>query len=327
MLTKHYGYSNPEVFSLFSPHTKMADGFEDLEGFFLGFNDILLQLESSTDNLLIEYLERKLEDYITILVGIIFQLEDEESTEPRKEILTLLKTFYDFSFEKWQAASRQIEPELLSLGKGSELYYIPLEKTMGRPKFSITREQLLNLRETGMTWAKIAKCLNISERTLYRRVEEFGVNEQFANISNVEPDELLRNIMALTPRAGESYIPGSLRSRGIRIQRWRVRERLKILDPVGRAARKSRAIQRRVYNVLAPNCLWHIDTNHKLIGWRFIIHGCIDGYSRTITHLKCATNNLSATALQYFQEGVRKYGLPSRVRGDCGVENYDVPGL
>ncbi len=302
----------------------MAESFDDLESFFGGFNDILLQLESSTDNLLIEYLERKLEDHISILQGMIFQLEDEESTEPQNDVVTLLKTLYDFSFEKWEEASQQIETELLSLGNGSELYSLPLEKTMGRPKFLITREQLLNLRETGMTWAKIAKCLNISERTLYRRVEEFGVNEQFANISNVELDELLRNIMALTPRAGESYIRGSLRSRGIRIQRWRVRERLKVLDPVGRAARRSRAIQRRVYNVLAPNCLWHIDTNHKLIGWRFVTHGCIDGYSRTITHLKCATNNLSATALQYFQEGVRKYGLPSRVRGDCGVENYDV---
>ena len=75
-----------------------------------------------------------------------------------------------------------------------------------------------------------------------------------------------------------------------------------------------------------PNCLWHMDTNHKLIAWRFVIHGCIDGNSRTVSHLNCATNlnNLAVTALQYFQEGVRKYGLPSRVRGDCGVENVDV---
>ena len=40
--------------------------------------------------------------------------------------------------------------------------------------------------------------------------------------------------------------------------------------------------------------------------------------------LNCATNNLATTALQYFQEGVSKYGVPSRVRGDCGVENVDV---
>ena len=43
-----------------------------------------------------------------------------------------------------------------------------------------------------------------------------------------------------------------------------------------------------------------------------------------ITHLNCATNNIAVSALQYFQEGVKKYGLPGRVRGDCGVENVDV---
>ena len=95
---------------------------------------------------------------------------------------------------------------------------------------------------------------------------------------------------------------------------------------MGRAARRSCAIRRRVYNVRAPNCLWHIDTNHKLIAWRFVSHGCIDGYSRTVSHLNCATNlnNLAVTALQYFQGEVRKYGLHSRVRGDRGVENVDV---
>jgi len=79
--------------------------------------------------------------------------------------------------------------------------------------------------------------------------------------------------------------------------------------------------------VRAPNCLWHIDANHKLIAWRFAFHGYIDGYSGTVTHLNCATYNIAVSALQYFQEGVRKYGLFSRVRGDCGVENVDVARL
>lgn len=74
----------------------------------------------------------------------------------------------------------------------------------------------------------------------------------------------------------------------------------------------------------APNSLWHIDSNDKLIAWRFVFHGCTDGYSRTIIYLKCSTNNLSAATLCYFQEGVVHYGMPSRVRGDRGVENYDV---
>jgi len=167
----------------------------------------------------------------------------------------------------------------------------------------------VNLRETGLTWAKIATCLNVSERTLYRRVQEFDIDGRFSDLSNTELDELLKSILAVTPRAGEGYIRGSLRGSGLQIQRWRIRERLRAIDPVGRAARRSCAIRRRVYNVRAPNCLWHMDTNHKLIAWRFVIHGCIDGYSRTVSHLNCATNlnNLAVTAVQYFQEEVRKY--------------------
>lgn len=58
--------------------------------------------------------------------------------------------------------------------------------------------------------------------------------------------------------------------------------------------------------------------------FRIVIHGGIDGYSRLIVFLHASTNNRATTVLNYFQEAVVKYNLPSRVRCDLGMENFEV---
>lgn len=58
-----------------------------------------------------------------------------------------------------------------------------------------------------------------------------------------------------------------------------------------------------------------------LIRWGIVIHGFIDGYSRLITGLRASNNNYGETVLNLFLEAAEVFGVPSRVRGDHGVEN------
>ena len=79
-----------------------------------------------------------------------------------------------------------------------------------------------------------------------------------------------------------------------------------------------------MYSVDSPNSLWHLDGHHKLIRWKLVTHGAIDGKTRTIVFLKCSSNNRADTVLHQLQLAVEQFGLPSRVRTDKGGENIEV---
>ena len=83
-------------------------------------------------------------------------------------------------------------------------------------------------------------------------------------------------------------------------------------------------VRRRHYSVPGPLSLWRLDGNHKIIRWGFVIHGCVDGYSRRVMFLRASTNNKANTVFTLFTEAVEKFGLPYRVRGDQGIESVDV---
>ncbi|XP_033971364.1 uncharacterized protein LOC117470659 [Trematomus bernacchii] len=109
------------------------------------------------------------------------------------------------------------------------------------------------------------------------------------------------------------------------IQRRRVRDSMRRIDPEAAALRAmSQRLHRRAYRVAGPNSLWHLDGNHKLIRWRIVIHGGIDGYSRLVVFLRASDNNRSSTVMASFMDAVAKYGVPSRVRTDHGGENNSV---
>ena len=174
-----------------------------------------------------------------------------------------------------------------------------------------------------MQWAAIAKCLSVSAGTLSRRRIQFGILD-YSEVNEEEFDWNVRDILRITPFSAETYVRGALRARRIYVQRWKIREALQRIDLVNRAVRRRCTIQRRLYNFKKPNPLWHIDSDHELIHWRFVLHGCIDGYSRAIVYIKCFSNNRAGTILQCFMDGIQEFGIPLRVRGDRGAEHVNV---
>lgn len=202
----------------------------------------------------------------------------------------------------------------------------PIDSTRGRPRYNISQQQLEHLLNLNFDCPTIASMLGVSLRTVRRRMTEYhlSVKSHYSSMNDDELDGVVRELKVQFPNSGYRIMDGLLRQKGIRIQQSRVREAMQRTDPNGTVVRFADMVHRRRYHVPGPQSLWHIDGNHKLIRWRIVVHGGIDGFSRLVVFLGCATNNTAATVLGRFHTAVQKYGLPSRIRSDKGGENTQV---
>lgn len=112
------------------------------------------------------------------------------------------------------------------------------------------------LRSLGFSWNDLSSLLGISPRTLRCRRLESGIGVMsYDNITNAELDNVVRNVLDITPQAGRNFVRGALQSRGVHVQRHRIQDSIARVDPVVPTLRNSREIIRQ-YNVPCPNFLW-----------------------------------------------------------------------
>lgn len=227
----------------------------DIRAFFRSVLGCLEQLQrGSADSFFDDRLHRQLRDHIFTLSGFLSIsrfVEDSRNTQSVNTLESLRRCL--------QILMATFETRLRMRSENSEVFLPPLVMTghQGRPLYSISREQISYLASLGMNWQNIASSLGVTSRTLYRHRQRLGIQPlTYSSLSNDSLSQIVREVLQSTTNAGERYVHGSLRSRGLRIQRWRVRQCLQEIDPVGRSFRRRHAIRRRIYHVSTSNQLW-----------------------------------------------------------------------
>ena len=155
--------------------------------------------------------------------------------------------------------------------------------SVGCSSLIISREQVKYLMECNFTVKDMSDILGMSKRTVERRMNQYELTNmnRFSTIDDERLDAIVSEIKGLSLDCGSKLLSGYLRARNIHVESC-VRESLTRVDPLGIQARRCRTVHRRVYNISHPLTLWHFDGNHKLVHWRMVVHGCVDGYTRIL---------------------------------------------
>ena len=235
---------------------------ENLEDF---LRNVPTQLEEASRNLhsdnanALEFIQRRLEDSILVLNVLVLRCADFQNMD---ECMTLLRRLIS---DVQQMHGRYDDLTSQSRMQSDYRFFCPRENNIrGRPRYAIPNNIISGLHRIHRSWQHVSNDIGVSYRTLLRRRHENGMDvnstrgprRSYSNINNDQLCQQVSHILQILPNAGETFVLGALRQRGIHVQRYRVREAIRLVDPLSRAMRRSVAVLRRVYNVPCPNALW-----------------------------------------------------------------------
>lgn len=145
------------------------------------------------------------------------------------------------------------------------------EGDRGASRYNIQREQLemlLNLRMTVSEIARTGMLGTTCRRTIYNHCRRLNIRlprARYSSVSDENLQQVVQDINQEQPNSGSEEVRVTLAAtRGLFVQRQRVRKALSKADPLGCATRWAQTTQRRTYCVASPNSLWHLDNNHAL---------------------------------------------------------------
>ena len=199
----------------------------------------------------------------------------------------------------------------------------------GRPQIPISEEQLVTLLDLHFFNVDIANMLQVSPRTVRRRIIQYGLQEEasFTEVSDTDLDTITRQFVDTHPNSGKRSLAGYLRGIGLRNKCSSVRESLVRVDPRGVQvntvlqcfldAVRSLGLPSRVRcdrggeNVMVSEFLLNHPGHGRSVHsqrierlWRDLLTGCISlfydlFYTLEDTGVLCPSNNADLFALHY----------------------------
>ncbi|KAI4890784.1 hypothetical protein NFI96_028571, partial [Prochilodus magdalenae] len=138
-----------------------------------------------------------------------------------------------------------------------------------------------------------------------------------SEISDSALDDMIRDLVAGNDQLGPEAVRAHLRVMGVRVQRCGVRMSMRRVNPTAAALRAmSQRLHRIAHRVTGPNPVLPVKDSHFMEASM--------GTVASLSFYVHSDNNLSSTVMNRFIHAVAKYGVPSRIRTDCGGGNNAV---